>query len=130
MHIHPIARDRCLALLEAAEFGRLAFNNGDGPTIRPVNHRVMQETIIVRTTPDSPAAALSGHKVAFEVDQIDASTHSGWSVVATGTATPITDIDEIVAASHPRRRPWAEGDRGQFLKVTIDEINGRELTQL
>lgn len=130
MQIHPIARDRCLALLEQAEFGRLAFDDGDGPTIRPVNHRLLQETLILRTTDDSAisAAATTGQKVAFEVDDVDARTHSGWSVVATGTATPITDIDEIVAAAHPRRRPWARGDRGQFVKVTIEKVDGRELS--
>lgn len=91
MHIHPIARDRCLALLDQGQFGRLAFDNGDGPTIRPINYRLLQETLILRTTDDSAAsaAALAGKKVAFEIDDVDVRTHAGWSVVATGTAAPI-----------------------------------------
>jgi nitroimidazol reductase NimA-like FMN-containing flavoprotein (pyridoxamine 5'-phosphate oxidase superfamily) len=128
MRINPIAQDRCLALLEEAEFGRLAFTADGVPTIRPVNHRLLRQTLIIRTTYDSLLGHLNGDKVAYEVDEIDPATHAGWSVVATGTATPISDVDEIVEAAHPRRRPWAEGDRGQFLKITIEDISGRQLS--
>ena len=64
----------------------------------------------------APYGVLGRHawrgRVAFEVDDIDVATRSGWSVVATGQGELVEDPDELAAA--PRLpRPAAVGARAR-----------------
>ncbi|AEF42389.1 pyridoxamine 5'-phosphate oxidase family protein [Hoyosella subflava] len=128
--LREIESAACLTLLEKERIGRLAYIDDGAPAIRPVNYFLAdKESIVIRTHEGSGFSTLKGVRVAFEVDSIDAEHNSGWSVVASGTAEPITDIDELVRSADPRRRPWAPGDKGQFLRVRIEHVGGRELTQ-
>lgn len=119
----------CLSLLANGHVGRLAYIGEDGPLIRPVNYYLADESsIVVRTHYGSSFSGLKDVRVAFEVDSVDAEHNSGWSVVVTGKANPITDIDELVVAAEPRHRPWAPGEKGQFLRISIDSLGGRKLS--
>jgi uncharacterized protein len=66
--------------------------------------------------------------VAFEVDQIDTSTRTGWSVLVVGHASVIKDIDELVAVADPRRRPWVRRGDQHFIRIAGERISGRRLT--
>lgn len=66
--------------------------------------------------------------VAFEADELDVASCSGWSVTVTGRAALVTDPD--VAARY-RRVPlvsWPAGLRDRFVTVTTDLAEGRRVS--
>jgi nitroimidazol reductase NimA-like FMN-containing flavoprotein (pyridoxamine 5'-phosphate oxidase superfamily) len=117
----------CLALLRSVPVGRLVFSANALPAIRPVNFALVDGQIVVRGARGSWADKLDSMVVAFEADQIDAATRTGWNVVVVGKAHLVTDIDEIVSLTRPLSRPWAPGIRDRFLKIDMERITGRRL---
>ncbi len=91
-------RAQALALLAKAPFGRVVFSHQALPAIRPVNHLVEAGGDVVIRTHTGMAllgrAALS-EVVAYEADDLDPDTRTGWSVVVTGTASLVSDPAEL-----------------------------------
>jgi uncharacterized protein len=125
--IEDLGVRECLALLRSVPVGRLVFCADALPAIRPVNFAVMDGLIVVRGARGSWADKLDNTVVAFEVDQIDKATRTGWNVVVVGKAHLVTEIDEIASLARPQRRPWAPGSRDRFLKIDMEQITGRKL---
>ncbi|MGW4490321.1 pyridoxamine 5'-phosphate oxidase family protein [Amycolatopsis sp. NPDC004368] len=123
--LRPLTAQECIDLLSTQPVGRLVFSENALPAIRPVNFHVHEGNIIVRSSRTGSIANLRDAVVAFEVDSIDLTTRTGWSVVVLGKANPITEIDELVALAEPRHRPWPGGERSHFLRIPIETINGR-----
>jgi nitroimidazol reductase NimA-like FMN-containing flavoprotein (pyridoxamine 5'-phosphate oxidase superfamily) len=125
-----LSLDQCRTLLCSGVVGRVALATGSGPQIVPINYSVVDDAIIMRT---SPYSMLGRHginaRAAFEVDQFDHEYQHGWSVVAHGTATPIedpADFEHIRAIWEPR--PWAGGaSRNLYLRLAWTELTGRRL---
>ena len=130
MHdIIELDRAECEALLRAGIAGRVAIATPTGPHIIPVNYSVVDDAIIVRTTPYSVLGSYGRDTtLAFEVDQIDHENQRGWSVVARGRGDFVTDIDEM---DHIREvwspRPWAGGSRTLYLRLRWTELSGRRV---
>ncbi|TDU05835.1 pyridoxamine 5'-phosphate oxidase-like protein [Streptomyces sp. 846.5] len=102
-----------LRLLASTSLGRIVFTENALPAIRPVNHIVLGGDIIVRTHLGAALAAhvqgtaTPGTVVAYEADDIDPSTHLGWSVVVTGFGRLVTDSTELETyRSH--LMPWVD----------------------
>lgn len=89
-------REECLRLLERAPIGRVVHTRHALPAVLPVNFCLdVDSAVLMRTSADSElAAAVDGVVIAFEADEVDATAHSGWSVVVTGRATVVTDPAE------------------------------------
>src|SRR5215471_15598553 len=97
--LEVLGRDESLRLLSSAVLGRIAVSSGALPTILPVNFRFDGRRILFRTGVGSKLSAATDHAVvAFEVDEIDAATQTGWSVMVTGVAREVTDPAELDAA--------------------------------
>jgi nitroimidazol reductase NimA-like FMN-containing flavoprotein (pyridoxamine 5'-phosphate oxidase superfamily) len=119
----------CRDLLETQEVGRVAVCTPDGPQILPVNYTVDVESVLFRTAPYGVLGhhAVNG-RIAFEVDHIDPSTRSGWSVVATGMATMVEEADELAAVRVFRNpQPWAAGSRLLYIRLAWDSLTGRRV---
>jgi hypothetical protein len=90
-----------LRLLGSIWLGRIVFSFDALPTIRPVDHVVADGCVIVRTDADTALAntlrrsGAEGMIVAYEADNIDLRTHTGWSVIVTGRADLVTDPVEL-----------------------------------
>jgi uncharacterized protein len=117
----------CLVLLRSVPIGRLVFSADALPAIRPVNFAVVDWQIVFRGARGSWAEKLDGMVVAFEADQIDEATRTGWNVVVVGKAHLVRDIDEIVGLIRRLSRPWAAGTHDTFLKIDMEQITGRRL---
>ena len=83
-----LERDEAMRLLASVDYGRVVFTLNALPAIRPVNHLVDDDQILIRTrlnTGISTAvrAADPGLVVAYEADSFDSERRVGWSVVAT-----------------------------------------------
>lgn len=124
-----IPRAECLAHLESQHVGRLGFLIGDQPVVLPVNYGMESGVIVFRTGDGAKLGAARGSKVAFEVDDLDADTCSGWSVVVHGVADDITDLDDwfaerLRAVAGP---PCVPGVADHFVRITPSHISGRRL---
>lgn len=123
-HVRDIERAECLDLLRSQRVGRLAFTDDSGPDALPVNFSVDGEDILIATTGySSIARSATGARVAFEVDEIDAYTESGWSVVVRGRAHRESHLESSDNAPYP----WAEGNRAYLIRIRPDVITGRRL---
>ena len=118
----------CYQLLGSARTGRLALNDPRGPHVVPVNHRVVDGQILIRSGEGrKQEAADPGHAASFQVDGVDAERGRGWSVLARGILEIADDI-ELDPDEEPE--PMAGGDRPYLLRLHVHSITGRRLPAL
>lgn len=125
-----IAQDECLELMATATVGWLAFVDGEGQQLLPVNFALHGPDVYFRTMAGSVIASLAdGHEdVAFAVDHHDDLYQKGWDVTARGTTALVDDPDitaEVAAGARPR--PWAPGERDVLIVLRPREISGRRV---
>ena len=126
--LEPLTEEDCWKLLRQEQVGRLAVAINNEPDIFPVNFKVEDQTLIIRTAPGLKlAAAVLGKSVAFEVDTIDEKSQSGQSVVVRGVAREIGNLDERLAAEDLHVRPWASGHKDRDIQSVPNSISGRVL---
>ncbi|HXT45059.1 MAG TPA: pyridoxamine 5'-phosphate oxidase family protein [Pseudonocardiaceae bacterium] len=124
--LHTLDRAECIELLRTVTVGRIAFTERGLPAIQPVNFSMDGSNVIIRTSSGGKlAAAVTGAMVAFETDEVDAATRSGWSVVVMGHASLIRDIDELVAVAGPDSQPWVPGRTNHVIRIKTERITGR-----
>jgi len=122
-------RDACLRKLGDRGIGRVAVSINALPAILPVNYAMLDGDVVFRTGPGTKLdAAATGAVVAFEIDEADPLSHTGWSVLVIGVARPITDDQLRARAAHLPLTPWAAGDRDTFVRLDTMLVSGRELT--
>lgn len=126
--LEVIPEDECLRLLSGATLGRVALSIGALPVVLPVNFVMDDGNVVLRTQKGSKLnAALAGAVVAFEVDEYDAVYHAGWSVLLTGVAGVVTVPEELSRLKHLPLRPWAPGERDNYVRITRHIITGRRI---
>jgi len=119
----------CRRLMRLVSFGRIVYTRRALPAVDVVNFALDGDDIVIRTDAGGKlAAATRMAVVAFEVDDIDAVRHCGWSVTAVGHSREVTDPREAARLREIGLRPWAPGDREHFIKITPGILNGRWLT--
>ncbi|MEU5062571.1 pyridoxamine 5'-phosphate oxidase family protein [Streptomyces virginiae] len=130
--MRELDRAEALRLLSTVSLGRIVFTQHALPAVRPVNHLVENEAIIVRIHEDGALASLAapadapGVVVAYEADVIDSVTHLGWSVVVTGYARVVADADEMDRYAH-LLRPWVAHRMTSALRIRPDLVTGFRL---
>ncbi len=124
-----LTTQECETLLRAGVVGRVAVSTPMGPHIIPVNYSVVDNAVILRT---SPYSVLGTHGrdalLAFEIDMFDYENQNGWSVVARGRGEVITDsaeLERIRGLWAPR--PWASGSRNLYFRLPWRDLTGRRL---
>ncbi|HEU5486985.1 MAG TPA: pyridoxamine 5'-phosphate oxidase family protein [Microlunatus sp.] len=120
----------CLARLRSHTVGRVGWNTMDGPQILPVSFVLRDESIIFRTSPYGALSELRNvRQVAFEVDEFDVTTRTGWSVLVRGWAKAATNPDDLSSLWEQQDPiPWATGARTLFITVSIDQVSGRVIS--
>ncbi|MFJ7587498.1 pyridoxamine 5'-phosphate oxidase family protein [Streptomyces sp. NPDC097617] len=131
-HMRELDRDEALRLLATVSLGRIVFTQQALPAVRPVNHLVDGEDVIIRIHEGGALAALAapvdapGVVVAYEADAIDPVTYLGWSVVVTGYACPVTDAAEADRYAS-LLRPWVGQPMTAALRIRPDLVTGFRL---
>jgi hypothetical protein len=127
--MEELTRPQSMELLGSVPVGRIVFTHHALPAIRPVNHLVADELIIVRATDAaaiSAAAEYRGTLVAYEADALDPVRRVGWSVIVIGTARQVTD--PVVAARYRRLLdPWIAGPTDDVISISTDMVHGYRL---
>jgi uncharacterized protein len=127
--IQSLSSEECLQLLSTGSVGRIAVTRDALPVILPVNYAVDGGSILIRTTDGAilRAARAGGAVVAFEVDNLDARTMTGWSVLVTGTLREVTAVSAVLRAEQLPLVPWAGGERRHFVRITPGLLSGRRI---
>jgi len=120
-----LTAEECFELLRSQPVGRLGVANEEGPPlIVPVNYLVNGEAIVFRSDPGLKLRLLRRSPVSFQVDFVDPFHRTGWSVLAHGTGYEASHWE----TDHLALEPWAEGTKGQWVRIVVDSITGRRLT--
>lgn len=122
-------RQECMRLLAKVPVGRVVYTRQALPAVLPVNFSLdTDSSVLVRTSASSDLVrAIDGVVVAFEADDFDAATRSGWSVVVTGRATVVTDLAEHARLSGAGPRSWVVTRDGVFVRIEAEMVTGREI---
>lgn len=128
--LEALPRAEALQLLRSVSLGRLVFTQQALPAIRPVNHIVDGDRIVVRvyqgTAISRGAAAPGGMVVAYEADLIDTADRLGWSVIVVGRATLV--LDEAESARYREQlEPWVSGGLDDVIAIQAEIVDGFRL---
>jgi nitroimidazol reductase NimA-like FMN-containing flavoprotein (pyridoxamine 5'-phosphate oxidase superfamily) len=117
-------------LLARVSLGRIVFTQHAMPAIRPVNHLVDGQAIIIRSHLGSAITGATvtrdGTVVCYEADELDPVRHTGWSVIATGMAQLVEDA-AAVSRYKQMLEPWAAGRMDYVIAVKPQIITGIRL---
>ena len=129
--LEELDRAQCMALLGVGGIGRIAFDDGEGPTVVPVNYAVDGNAVVFRTSASgrlnrSLLTSVVGGEVraAFEVDRYDEASREGWSVLLRGGVHPLSDEEKMAAA---QVEPWPGGEREAWFRLAAREVSGRRV---
>jgi uncharacterized protein len=118
----------CLALAQTVPIGRIVFTDQALPAVQPVNFLLEDGCVIIRTGEGTKLAAALPHTVvAFEIDDYDVRTQSGWSVTIVGRAESVIDAAESARFARLPLRTWAPGARDHFVRIQPEYISGRRI---
>ncbi|MFF3754658.1 pyridoxamine 5'-phosphate oxidase family protein [Streptomyces sp. NPDC002018] len=132
-HMKPLDRGEALRLLRSVSLGRIVFTRQALPAVRPVNHLLDGEDIIIRLGDGAALASLTdpadgrpGAVVAYEADAIDPERHLGWSVVVTGYARVVEDPADL-RRYESLLRPWVSRAMTDALRIRPELVTGFRL---
>ena len=125
--LEAFSRHEAVALLESVPVGRVVFTVGALPAIVPVTFSVIDDAVVIRTSSDTRLArAADGGVLAFEADEVDPVTRTGWSVVVTGVGELVTEPREK-AVIHSAVEPFAPGKHEVYIRLPLTVVTGRRV---
>ncbi|MEV7012543.1 pyridoxamine 5'-phosphate oxidase family protein [Streptosporangium sp. NPDC051022] len=120
-----LSRQECRELLSTAGIGRIVFTDRALPAVQPVAFCLDGADIVIRVMAGSKlATAASGTVVAFEADEFDVATRTGWSVTVVGHARAVYAPEEILRLEGLPLAPWSPGGRDYFITIRTEQISG------
>jgi uncharacterized protein len=128
--LQVLTSDECYRLLGTQQIGRLGVNAEHYPLIFPVNYALDRDVIVLRMAPGTKLTAADHANVAFEVDEIDQRSRSGWSVLVRGLAEEVTPAHraELVGRTEGTGlTTWAPGEHGHWVRLIPQAISGRRI---
>jgi nitroimidazol reductase NimA-like FMN-containing flavoprotein (pyridoxamine 5'-phosphate oxidase superfamily) len=124
---NDLSTAECHRLLRTQTVGRVGTTSGGLPCILPVYYAYEDGVIVFRTgTGTKLRAAASGDVLAFQVDSIDATSGTGWSVLVLGRASVLTtthEHDGLPTLDSPREH----GELNHYVRLHCELVTGRIL---
>ncbi len=122
-----VSEQECMELLAAGEVGRVGVVLDGQPLIFPVNYVLEGSYVVIHSDFGAKLSGGTFARVAFEIDEFDAASHSGWSVLVQGMGYDVTDaVDQT--SEHLQSvplSPWAPGPKGRLLRIEAKTVTGR-----
>jgi hypothetical protein len=122
-----LERDECLRLISKGVVGRVVFTDAALPAVQPVRYLLDSERIIFRPITGSKLAVAQPAVVAFQVDEIDPQTGTGWSVVAVGQAYELTKRDRA-ELGEGQPAAWACAPAARVIAIPMHHLTGCRLS--
>lgn len=125
-HVNML-RHEVLALLREHDVGRLCVFDGEFPIAFPVNYRLVHtdaapgggDVIVVQTGSNTTIARAEG-PASIEIDHVDRTAGSAWSVIARGDLRQVHGDHGL-----PSTDPLVTTGRDQWLRLHITAVSGR-----
>jgi nitroimidazol reductase NimA-like FMN-containing flavoprotein (pyridoxamine 5'-phosphate oxidase superfamily) len=122
------SREQCLALVASVPIGRVVYTDQALPAVVPMNFVLDGDEVVIHTGSGSAfAAALRNAVVAFQVDDFDSDTTTGWSVTITGLARLVDAGQEATCLARLPLGPWVPTTNGQFIRIPARHVGGHRL---
>lgn len=131
--LEVLTLEESMELLGSVPVGRVAFIDGGDPVIFPVNHSLDGRSVIFRSSYGTKQdAAWRGLAAAFEADDWDAASRTGWSIVVRGTAELVVDEDEVERLDAIGAPAWVHDQETatRWIRLRPDEVSGRRIVRL
>lgn len=127
--LEPVCEADCIELLRSNDIGRVVLSMGALPVAFPVNYWVVGRDIVFRTAPGAKLSAATDRTVVgFEVDELDRTNRSGWSVSVVGFSRLVVDADEIAELDRRDLRSWLNDKMmANYVKISIEQVSGRRI---
>lgn len=114
-------------MLAGRSLGRVALSRHALPTVVPVTYRLAGQNVVFEVC--SPyLAGVCDAVVAFEVDDVDPVTRSGWSVVAVGLAHQVAADAADRGAESFGLDPSDGRLDGQLVRLSTECLSGWRMT--
>ena len=127
-HLEALSREECRQFLAPGGVGRFVFLEARGPVALPVNFRMFGDDVVFRTAAlSSVRSATHGGRVGFEVDHIDDAMREGWSVLVSGYAQEVRDVEQRQQLEQLGVEPWAGNERPFYVRIEPVEVSGRRI---
>jgi uncharacterized protein len=125
--LESMSRAECLDFLLRARVGRVGVTVDALPVILPVNFGVIDEAIYFATVPGTKLdAATHGTVVAFQADAYVPDGSAGWSVLAVGRCSRVTDPASVARFQKEGVSAWAHGNRAEHVvRIELTNVTGR-----
>lgn len=118
----------CRRLLASQRVGRLAIVVDGHPEIFPLNFTMDGDAVVFRTEKGAKLSALREHlDAAFEVDEVDQASRTGWSVLVVGEVEHVTAAPELKRLRALPVEPWALGEKDHWVRLKPQRISGRRI---
>ncbi|WP_214370276.1 pyridoxamine 5'-phosphate oxidase family protein [Pseudonocardia sp. H11422] len=124
-----LTTEDCWGLLARCAVGRLGVMVGRYPLIFPVNYALDGNLVTFRTGPGTKFEASQYAHVSFQVDQVEPSGKSAWSVLILGAAS-VPDLShpaEVHRLEQLGIKSIAPGDKPLWILVLPEHITGRRV---
>ncbi|MER5351490.1 pyridoxamine 5'-phosphate oxidase family protein [Kitasatospora sp. NPDC002551] len=128
--LEELGADTCLRLLSTVPVGRVVYTEHALPAVLPVSFEVAPDGRLLLAVRRGSATArgLDGTVVAFQADQLDPVTRTGWSVLVHGRADVLRDPEQVRRALRSGLRPWVGEPDPMFVSLVPELISGRRLS--
>jgi nitroimidazol reductase NimA-like FMN-containing flavoprotein (pyridoxamine 5'-phosphate oxidase superfamily) len=127
-NLEVLTQDECIRLLHTQFLGRVAVRFGEAPSVLPVNYAMLDDDIVFKTEPGTKlSAAIMQAVVAFEVDDADPATRTGWSVLVVGPVEEITDRATLERVDETGLEAWPGDGRDRVLRIRTRTATGRRI---
>jgi nitroimidazol reductase NimA-like FMN-containing flavoprotein (pyridoxamine 5'-phosphate oxidase superfamily) len=121
--LEELSRAECWRALAECSIGRLGVITPDGlPYVVPVNYALDGETVVFQTDSGTKFDALLRHPVGFQVDEIDTTDRTGWTVLVQGIAHETTPHE----VQHLGLVPWT-GPKRHWVRIVPRNVSGRRI---
>jgi hypothetical protein len=118
----------CIDVLSDHTVARLGYVDNGWPTVVPINYRMVDDAIYIRTLIGGKLrAAQRGDIVCLELDGVDETLREGWSVVVHGPLEVIADPAVLSEAWANDPMPWVDAGQWRWLRLTPFQVGGRRV---
>ena len=124
--LEVLGYEACIELLSSRAVGRIAWLDRGRIVIVPVNYEWAHDALWFRTDPGDKLRAFLFSEISLQIDDIDMTSHTGWSVLARGVAKAVAEHDRVGVGA-PAIDTWSPGTKPVLIRMEITSISGRRL---
>jgi nitroimidazol reductase NimA-like FMN-containing flavoprotein (pyridoxamine 5'-phosphate oxidase superfamily) len=116
-------------MLSRSLIGRIGITSSGEPLILPVLFAYVEGAVVFRTAPGEKLDAVWINALAaFEIDDWDVSTRTGWSVLVRGRTETVHDESEVAQLESAGLASWVPAaQHTSWVRIRPSTITGRRI---